>query len=120
MPGLAGILEPLANPDRAHARDWIITNQLGRRNLTAEQKKYLIGLRFNSEKGKQGGDHKSNRQNDGLVDTADKLAADYKVSPRTVERSGQFANAVDSIAANVGPEARTAILQRDSGMSRYD
>jgi hypothetical protein len=31
-------------------RQDIINNQLGRRNLTAEQKKYLIGLRFNSEK----------------------------------------------------------------------
>ena len=28
-----------------------------------------------------------------------------------------FAAAVDTIAANVGPQARTAILQRDSGMT---
>jgi hypothetical protein len=39
-------IEPSRRPDpeqggtdRRHARDWIITNQLGRRNLTAEQKK---------------------------------------------------------------------------------
>jgi hypothetical protein len=101
----------LAFMDRRHARDWIITNQLGRRNLTAEQKKYLIGLRFNAEKGSRGKNH----QND--VSTADKLAEEYKIGKATVERSGQFANAVDSIAANVGPEARTAILQRDSGLT---
>jgi hypothetical protein len=44
-------------------RQDIINNQLGRRNLTAEQKKYLIGLRFNSEKAAHGGDRKSTPQN---------------------------------------------------------
>jgi len=109
----------IAFMDRAHARDWIITQQLGRRNLTAEQKKYLIGLRFNSEKRQDGGhgNQKSVHQNDGPVDTAERLAAEYKMGKATIERSGEFAKAVDTIAANVGPQARTAILQRDIGMT---
>jgi hypothetical protein len=35
----------------------------------------------------------------------------------SVKRSGQFANAVDAIAANIGPEARQTILRRDSGIA---
>jgi hypothetical protein len=35
----------------------------------------------------------------------------------SVKRSGQFANAVDDIAANIGPEARQTILRRDSGIA---
>jgi hypothetical protein len=111
--GGARITAICRSASRAHARDWIITQQLGRRNLTAEQKKYLIGLRFNSEKAKPGGtganQHKQSPQNEG---TAERLAEDYKIGKATVERSGQFAAAVDAIAANVGPQARTAIQSR--------
>jgi hypothetical protein len=102
---------------RAHARDWIITQQLGRRNLTAEQKKYLIGLRFNSEKKQAARNDLTSDQNDPKLDTAKRLAEEYKVGEATIKRNGTFAKAVDTIASNVGPQARTAILQRDSGMS---
>ena len=39
-----------ALPDRAAAVEWIIANQLGRRNLTPEQKSYLRGKRYQLEK----------------------------------------------------------------------
>ena len=39
---------------------WICKNQLGRRNLTPQQKKYLIGQRYDAEKKTHGGDRKSN------------------------------------------------------------
>ena len=38
---------------------WICKNQLGRRNLTPEQKKYLIGKQYEAEKLGRGGDRKS-------------------------------------------------------------
>jgi hypothetical protein len=74
-------------------------------------------LRFNSEKAAHGGDRKSTPQNEGLKKTAERLTEEYKVGRATIERSGTFAAAVDTIAANVGPEARQTILRRDSGMS---
>ena len=37
-------------PDRYAAIAWICKNQLGRRNLTQEQYKYLIGERYEAEK----------------------------------------------------------------------
>ena len=37
-------------PDRYAAISWICKNQLGRRNLTPQQFKYLIGQRYDAEK----------------------------------------------------------------------
>jgi hypothetical protein len=78
----------------------------------------LIGLRFNSEK-KQGArnDLTSDQNDTKLEGAAKRLATEYKVGEATIKRSGTFAAAVDTIASNVGPQARTAILQRDSGMT---
>ena len=57
----------------------------------------MLGKRYNAEKKKHGGDRKSSRHNDDLK-TSDKLADEYKVSPRTIERDGTFAQAVDALA----------------------
>lgn len=58
--------------NRYEALSWICKNQLGRRNLTPQQKKYLIGQRYDAEKKTHGGDRKSNLpessgQNDHLI-----------------------------------------------------
>ena len=45
--------------DRYEAIAWICKNQLGRRNLTPEQRKYLIGKQYEAEKQSNGGDRKS-------------------------------------------------------------
>ena len=45
--------------NRYEAIIWICKNQLGRRNLTPEQKKYLIGKQYEAEKCSNGGDRKS-------------------------------------------------------------
>ena len=45
--------------NRYEALSWICKNQLGRRNLTPQQKKYLIGERYDAEKKAHGGDRKS-------------------------------------------------------------
>ena len=57
---------------RYEALSWICKNQLGRRNLTPQQKKYLIGQRYKAEKEMHGGDRKSENvkstdQNDPLI-----------------------------------------------------
>jgi len=68
-------------------------NQLGRRNLTPDQRILLIGRRYNREKKKHGGDRKSQKssdQNDHLK-TAEELADQYKVSAPTVRRYGKEA-----------------------------
>ena len=48
---------------RYEAIIWICKNQLGRRNLTPEQKKYLIGKQYEAEKFNHGGDQKKYLKN---------------------------------------------------------
>ena len=45
--------------DRYEAIAWICKNQLGRRNLTLQQFKYLMGHQYKAEKTAYGGDRKS-------------------------------------------------------------
>ena len=50
---------PLRFANREEALAWICKNQLGRRNLTPEQKYYLMGKQYAAEKAAHGGDRKS-------------------------------------------------------------
>ena len=89
--------------DRESVMDWMDANQLGRRNLTKDQFTLLIGRRYNRVKKSQGAPSgnsnaaKQTDQNDPVVSTADKLATDYGISPATVKRAGQYADAVETI-----------------------
>lgn len=75
-------------------------NQLGRRNLTPDQTALILGRKYNRTKKAQGAPvgnsnaEKQIAQNEPVVSTADKLAAQHGVSPATVKRAGQFADAV--------------------------
>lgn len=96
-------------PDRHACIEWIIANQLGKRNLTDEEKSFLRGKRYRAEKKARGGtganQHKQSAQNEQSA-TAERLAAEYNTSPATIRRDANFADAVDKIAENVGPDAR--------------
>jgi hypothetical protein len=79
---------------------WIIRNQIGRRNLTAEKFAYNVGRLYNLEKGAKGGDKKSENQTDKMSDrqsASEKIAKETGVSSRTVERAAKKADALDSM-----------------------
>jgi hypothetical protein len=80
--------------DRNQAINWIIDNQLGRRNLAPWQQSILRGKRYNAEKKEHGGDRKSSDQIDHLK-TSEKLADQYGVSAPTIRRDGNFAIAAE-------------------------
>jgi len=101
--------------DREAAADWIDANQLGRRNLTPDQRTLLLGRRYNRTKKAHGGDRKSEEsrgQSDPLK-TAEVLAQQHGVSPATVKRAGQYAAAVDAIAKAL-PDSAPAALPRQA------
>lgn len=85
--------------NRYEALSWICKNQLGRRNLTPQQKKYLIGQRYDAEKKTHGGDRKSNLpessgQNDHLIaaqKTRERIASETGTSESYVKRADQYA-----------------------------
>ncbi|SMC17494.1 hypothetical protein SAMN02745134_00356 [Clostridium acidisoli DSM 12555] len=78
------------------ALDWIISNQLGRRNLTDFQRVYLRGLQYEREKKKVGGqkgnnnavknDVRKNHTSNHITPqkTCERLAEKYKLNPDTI------------------------------------
>lgn len=103
--------------DRYEAIAWICKNQLGRRNLTKEQKKYLIGKQYEAEKASHGGDRKSSEaksssQIGNLISsekTCERIANENGISKNTVLRAEAFSKAVD-IADEIEPGIREEIL----------
>lgn len=92
---------PISLPNRESAMDWIDANQLGRRNLSPSDFAMMLGRRYNRTK-KAVGEHRGNQhlerdQNEPLPKTADRLAKQHGVSPATVKRAGQYAEAIEKI-----------------------
>jgi hypothetical protein len=90
--------------------NWIINNQLGRRNLTEQQKMYLRGKRYENEKKKitdnlKVGSNSPIGQNDHSGEktkfdypqntTARKIADEYGVGPSTIQRDAWYSKGVD-------------------------
>lgn len=98
---------------RDEAIAWICCNQMGRRNLTDENKRYLIGKRYDAEKrigarnvtGKN--QHSAPEVSPRMLGKAQKydskhgiasaLGSEYRLSHATVEKYGRYAQAVDRI-----------------------
>ena len=97
-------------PDKEAAKEWIITNQLGRRNLTEQEASYYRGKLYENRKLSRGGDRKSNTNNWNLKSTAEELSDQYDVSKNTIINDAKFSAAVDKVADEVGEEAKKAIL----------
>lgn len=89
---------------KEEAIDWMCSNQLGRRNISEETRKYLIGKRFNLEKSKtyknniEGRNQYSKNPKSIGYKTSHKIAKEYNISPNTVYRYASFANAIDNIS----------------------
>ena len=104
-------------PDRFAAIAWICKNQLGRRNLTPEDRKYLIGKQYEAEKQSVGApEGNQNRsfqwyQNDTIENrrTSERIAKENNVSRSSVVRAERFAQGVDA-AEEAVPGARKEIL----------
>lgn len=107
---------------REEARNWVIANQLGRRNLTEDQKSYLRGKRYIAERKPLGGHPKPENLNPQNADsrTSVRLGQEYGVNHTTIERDAKFAAAVDTIAANAGEKARREILSGELQVTKQD
>jgi hypothetical protein len=90
----------------------MIATQLGRRNLTPEQKSYLRGKRYNLEKKAEGRPEKRLENQDVSGRTVVRLAEEYHVSPSTIEADAKFADAVDVLEDQVRSDIREVVLKR--------
>lgn len=82
--------------DEAAAVEWVIRNQLARRNLSQRDYRLLLGQLYNEQKQARGGDKKPKAQNEPLVGTAEKVAKEHGTSRETVKRAGKTAEAYDA------------------------
>lgn len=103
-------------PDKWAAIVWMCRNQLGRRNITDEQKTILIGEAYKAQKMTAGGDRRSNGfssdQNDHLKkynNTSQKIADDFGVGEATVRRAEQFVDSLNE-AEKFSPGIKDAVL----------
>ena len=107
---------------------WICKNQLGRRNLTPEQKYYLMGKQYEAEKAAHGGDRKSSDAkssslNANLIDstkTCDRIAEENGVSKDTVIRASKvYERRGDRRRTDAGAKAEHPVRTDESVQSGY-
>ena len=99
----------------------------GRRNLTPEQKYYLMGKQYEAEKAAHGGDRKSSDAKSSslkanLIDnskTCDRIAEENGVSKDTVIRASKYMKGVE-IAEELMPGLKQSILSGQTKVSKAD
>nr|MDO8119178.1 hypothetical protein [Candidatus Sigynarchaeota archaeon] len=97
--------------NRDDAARWIVSNQLDRRNITPEQRAYLVGKRYMAEK------------KPGIIlipgRARARIAAETGSSEATVSRDEKFALAIDAMAKNADMPANE-LLSRKLRMTQKD
>lgn len=115
--------------NKYEAMAWICCNQLGRRNLTPNNKKYLIGERYEAEKMANGGDRKSAEKKsvgkkyplkkaDPHI-TRKRIAEESGTTEGYVQKASQFAKGVDA-ADEVLPGIKGEILSGQIKKPAYE
>ena len=110
--------------NRYEAIIWICKNQLGRRNLTPEQKKYLIGKQYDAEKASYGakdgfrgnqytevvsGQNVHLPKDAGNETVRMRIARENNINERSVRRAEEFSKGVDA-AEEAVPGTRQKVL----------
>ena len=103
-------VEVMEFSSRDEAADWIDRNQLGRRNLSKQDYKLLLGRRYNRAKKASGGQDGNTNAAKNEVEkvttskTAERLANEHGVTEKTVRNAGKF----QAAAAKLGIEKEIA------------
>lgn len=101
--GLDYRVEPMEFASRDEAADWIDRNQLGRRNLSRQDYKLLLGRRYNRAKKAVGPPEGSANASKNKVEkvatlkTAEKLAKEHGIDEKTVRNAGKFQAAAEKL-----------------------
>lgn len=119
-PGLIWKTKELDFPDKWAAFDWMYKNQLGRRNLTEQQRTMLIGqlaiARMHTHGGDRGNQYTNlaSGQNGALPNdgkrTRDEIAGELGIGARTVDRAVAYAKGIEAIK-EIAPGTAESILK---------
>ena len=97
-------------PTLSAVREFMIDNQLGRRNLTPEQMSYLRGLKYRSLRQETGRPTHEGIVNSGIEierrteRTRERLAKEFNVSPRTIMRDREYSEGIDRLELDLKHE----------------
>jgi hypothetical protein len=102
-------------------KEYMIDNQLGRRNLSPEQISYLRGKKYNAQKLDKGKYERTGHKGqsdpyESGKSTADRLAEQFNVSQKTIKRDAVFAEGLDKLS----PEQRKEVLSGKSKLRKSD
>ncbi len=103
-------------------KDWMINNQLGKRNVTEEVKSYLRGCQYANEKQKYGTNQYTKSGVDKLSTpqrTSERLARQHKVSNKTIERDEKFVKNLEIFVEN-DTNLKWKILNKELLISKTD
>jgi hypothetical protein len=96
--------------------EWMLVNQLGRRNITPEQKDYLIGKKYENDKQRHGGQIKGIEKILPPISTAQKIANEVGISHQQVKNNEQFAKGIDKM----NDDLKNVVLQGKSSLNKQD
>ena len=119
---------PLPFESREEVLSWICKNQLGRRNLTPEQKKFLMGKQYSSEKRTEafrGNQHTAKKSgsvqsehNQKPMKTCERIAQENHSSASSVRRAEYYAHGVD-VADELSPGFRDRFFREELHIPDY-
>lgn len=133
-PGIPYRIKEMPFADKWEAFEWMYKKQLGRRNLSDEQKSYLIGKMYEARKNTQGGtganQHTASKEQTGQNvhsatrretkdGTSGQIGKEFGIDGKTVRRNEKFAKGVDALRA-VSPEAAEKVLGGKTDLNKQD
>jgi hypothetical protein len=95
--GLPYEVEYLEFATRDEAADWMDRNQLGRRNLSKQDYKLLLGRRYNRAKKQGERTDLTSGKSCQKSTTAERIAKDHGVTEKTVRNAGKFQEAASKL-----------------------
>jgi N6-adenosine-specific RNA methylase IME4 len=118
--GLPFKAKPLGLKTRQDVKNWIVRNQLSRRNLTNEARSYYIGVLYRGLKQNKIKNLKQAAERQNLpIDTAQTIADSFGISARTVRNDLDIADTIDRIGAE-NPKIKNEILQGKKPITKTD
>ena len=104
-------------PDIDAVKEWMLLQQLCRRNLSDQHRRWCLGQLYERRKGQKGGNHGNQHtvakpQNEALPKSSvrDQIATEQGTSKATVERSAAFTRTVEALVKVHGADFRTLCL----------
>jgi len=126
-PGLIWKTKEINFPDKWAAFDWMYKNQLGRRNLTEEQRTYLLGKLYEARKHAVSNEEGRNQYSKEVSPqignqpnrVSEQIAKEQNIGKNTVLRAEKFSQGVDAIR-EVSSETADSILRGETKVTKQD